>query len=178
MTICGLWHGASWGFILWGASYGLLLIISLLTKSIRKKITKLFKVSKYLFVYKIFRITIVFSLVTLLWILFRANTLTDALIFYKNLFLGWNNFVLSLTNILFLRSIYETFGITTLEFFLSIMGIIVLITIEALQSKYNIFKFLKSRNIFVRWTLYYAILVIIIFYGAFNSSQGFIYMQF
>lgn len=178
MTICGLWHGASWGFILWGGFHGLFLALSLATKNVRKKITKFIRLSNYPVIHNIIRMLFIFAIVSLLWILFRANTLTEAVLIYKNLFIGWNNFVIGLTNPSFLRSIFGAFGITENEFYISMIAILVLMFVEIIQTKYNIIDYLKNKNVFVRWSVYYAVIIIIVFYGAFNSSQGFIYMQF
>ncbi len=35
-TLCGLWHGASWGFVLWGAAHGVMLCLHKLLRDGRK----------------------------------------------------------------------------------------------------------------------------------------------
>ena len=68
--VSGLWHGANWTFIFWGAYHGLLVCFYKLTK---KKIPSLNKEgwggSKYL------NILIVFILVTIGWMVFRCNSI-------------------------------------------------------------------------------------------------------
>lgn len=73
MTISGLWHGASYTFIIWGFCNGLIICIE--------------KIFKYdLIKFKKARIIINIFLVFNLWVLFRCNTLENSIIFYKNLY--------------------------------------------------------------------------------------------
>lgn len=94
--ISGLWHGASWGFIIWGTLHGFYYIFGEITKKFRRKvvefigITKLPKTNKYL------QIFLTFSLVCFSWIFFRANNLKDAFYIIGNLFSGMPLQVLSI----------------------------------------------------------------------------------
>ena len=66
MLIGGLWHGASWNFVLWGAYQGLILIIFRLLNLKPSQST----ISKILFHISFFHLTM-FG-----WLLFRANSFT------------------------------------------------------------------------------------------------------
>jgi alginate O-acetyltransferase complex protein AlgI len=74
MVICGLWHGASWNFIIWGAFFGLLLIIDkfisgkIFSESFPYKFSQSYSL-------KIIAILITQYLVLLGWIIFRINDL-------------------------------------------------------------------------------------------------------
>lgn len=73
--MCGLWHGASFNFIVWGMFYAFFLIIERLGFSeILKKIPSVFR-----HIYAILIILIG-------WVFFRADTLTAALLYIKNMF--------------------------------------------------------------------------------------------
>ena len=76
MLLGGLWHGAGWGFVLWGAMHGIGLIIVHITK---------ITLSKYI------AITLTFIYVTLLWVLFFSSDISSAIDLYKKLFL-FDNF--------------------------------------------------------------------------------------
>jgi alginate O-acetyltransferase complex protein AlgI len=65
MTLGGLWHGAAWGFVLWGALHGLALVVE---RVLRGR----FSVPTWL------RWLVVFNLIVLLWIPFRAPDLSLA----------------------------------------------------------------------------------------------------
>jgi alginate O-acetyltransferase complex protein AlgI len=73
--VSGLWHGASWNFVLWGAFHGLFLILDRLF--LLKILEKIGKVPSVLFT---------FFVVAMAWVLFRIENWNDALTFYKQLF--------------------------------------------------------------------------------------------
>lgn len=72
----GLWHGASFNFILWGLWHGLFLIIERIFLSKLLEQNKL-KILNHIYVILVF---------VLGWVLFRANNLTHALELYKLMF--------------------------------------------------------------------------------------------
>ncbi len=83
MLIGGFWHGADWKFVFWGAGHGLLLIFHKLSLRYPRKDwmnTRWFDAFSWLFT---------FSVVALLWVPFRANSLEDAFVIYSNLFSGF-----------------------------------------------------------------------------------------
>ena len=80
MLIGGLWHGASWLFVFWGAIHGSLLIIE---RILRKMFDGIIKDNYPL---KLTAILLTFLAVSLAWIPFRAETVADALSITRNLF--------------------------------------------------------------------------------------------
>ena len=72
--LSGLWHGASWSFVMWGALHGFFLSLE-----------KLFGVSKENTKSHLL-ILIVFPLVLLTWVPFRVENISDAFTFYSYLF--------------------------------------------------------------------------------------------
>ncbi len=73
--ISGLWHGASWNFVLWGAFHGVFLILD---RTLYGKIMS--KIGNF------FRIILTFFIVMLGWVLFRIEDIDNAFYFYKVLF--------------------------------------------------------------------------------------------
>jgi alginate O-acetyltransferase complex protein AlgI len=84
MAICGLWHGASWNFVLWGVLHGFGLILNRLTKQITSY-KALFKDEKQVLSRIVF-IPVTFVFVCIGWVLFRANDLDTAMLFYSKIF--------------------------------------------------------------------------------------------
>ena len=66
MLVGGLWHGAGWNFILWGAGHGFLLAL--------ERSHPVFQFLKGRFAYRL----VVFLLVTLLWVPFRTGGFPDS----------------------------------------------------------------------------------------------------
>jgi len=82
--ISGLWHGASWGFVIWGGLHGLYMACSAIWKPYQKRLYKALRVEKTPYL-KSWQIFITFNLVSLAWVFFRANSLDDALYVVLNL---------------------------------------------------------------------------------------------
>ena len=87
--ISGIWHGANWTFVIWGLMHGVLQIIEgllhpLIVKAFEKKNIDYNKT-----ILRVLRIIFTFTLVSLTWIPFRANNISDALQAYKLLFTDW-----------------------------------------------------------------------------------------
>ena len=74
--VSGLWHGASWTFILWGTLHGSFMI---LTKHFKKYVDKVPKIVSRI-------ITLLF--VNFCWILFRANSMENFRQMMKSIFQG------------------------------------------------------------------------------------------
>ena len=89
--VSGLWHGANWTFVIWGAIHGLYQIFGTLTLKTRNKlISKVGLSDKSALVVWVRRVN-TFILVGLAWLFFRANTVTDAFSLLEKLFVtGWN----------------------------------------------------------------------------------------
>ena len=84
--VSGLWHGANWTFVIWGAIHGVYQVIGNLTaKPRRALIERCGRTEKSLPVVWIRRV-ITFALVAFAWIFFRANNVSDAFSFVGTLF--------------------------------------------------------------------------------------------
>ncbi len=71
----GLWHGASWSFVIWGAYHGLFLVLErLFLNNVYKKIGKFLST------------IITFFLVMIGWVFFRIERLPDVFAYLKRLF--------------------------------------------------------------------------------------------
>lgn len=73
--LSGLWHGASWNFILWGVFHGSFLVLD-----------RLFLMRFYQAIGRPISTLITFILVMLGWVVFRIESLGDAMTFYQRLF--------------------------------------------------------------------------------------------
>jgi len=82
MVIGGLWHGAGWQFIIWGAYHGLLLVLHRLWSQFAQTKDWAWRKTKW---WKVLSIVLVFHWVTLGWIWFRAANMQDALLVIQNL---------------------------------------------------------------------------------------------
>ena len=82
--LSGLWHGARWTFVLWGAAHGLLLCADVFWLPRRERLTARWPAAARHAAAAV-ETLVTFGLVTLLWILFRANSLADAATIFSRL---------------------------------------------------------------------------------------------
>ncbi len=74
-TVCGIWHGANWTFMLWGAAYGVLLIVERWLRSVHLFDRINSKAGRA--VVGALNVGKTFVVVTLLWSVFRAPSFSD-----------------------------------------------------------------------------------------------------
>ncbi len=83
MLIGGLWHGAAWKFVFWGAMHGVGLAVHKASKPILEKIPNNYPV-------KVLSWTVTIVYVSLLWVFFRAESWTDSWLIIKNIFTNFS----------------------------------------------------------------------------------------
>lgn len=83
MLIGGLWHGAAWKFVFWGAMHGVGLAIHKACLPILKKIP-----DNFLTIFISWALTFVY--VSLLWVFFRAASFEESLLIIKNIFVDFD----------------------------------------------------------------------------------------
>jgi D-alanyl-lipoteichoic acid acyltransferase DltB (MBOAT superfamily) len=168
--VSGLWHGASWLFVIWGGIHGFYIVFALFTKNLREKFNKFFHFDKAPFL----SVVTTFLLVSFAWIFFRAKSLHSAFYIAKHIFTGIPDLIDTLFHH---QSVLEYLGLSNSELLLSVFLILFLEFVHYFQSKTNITKLLKQKPAYIRWAVYYAIFFAIIFLGIFEKRQ-FIYFQF
>ena len=182
MFIAGLWHGASWNFVIWGSLIGVYLVFSYFTKKIRRRIIKLFRLNRFPKIHKLLSASITFSLISFVWIFFRANTIGNAKYIIRHLYTGFSGYFkmvfFNLTTFHF-KAISAPFllGLKPIEFYFTILTILFLFAIQMFQRKRNIREFISKQHFLIRWTGYIIIIFIILLFGKFETRQ-FIYLQF
>ncbi len=75
--ISGLWHGASWNFVFWGAYHGTFLALE-----------RAFLLRVYDKIGKFFRTVLTFLVVVIGWVFFRVEKFNDAILFIKRMFIA------------------------------------------------------------------------------------------
>jgi alginate O-acetyltransferase complex protein AlgI len=154
--ISGIWHGANWTFVIWGALHGLYQIVEIFIfkkKSTQKSTSIIIIISRRILTY---------FLVCFAWIFFRANNVTEAFFIV--------NSILTKPGSLFTNNIDSII--------LGVMGILTLMFFEYLEEKKSksLF-FLDNKNYLTRWGVYILLIFIILLFGVFDGGQ-FIYFQF
>ncbi len=160
--VSGLWHGANWTFIIWGALHGTYLVIGQLTQDFKTKIKLGLGIERSSKFNKTQEIFFTCVLAVFAWIFFRANSLETATVLIKRM--------VSAPGGLFLSA--------PAHFIYGILGIIVLFSVEVAQEYFpNRIKIFNNQRAWVRITAYSTVILAILLFGVFDGGQ-FIYFQF
>lgn len=172
--ISGIWHGAAWTYVLWGVMHGVYQIVGNLTEKPRSALYERLRIDQNSSALLWWRRLCTFALVCLAWVAFRADSLSDMSLIYKELFCGWQGIDISSS----LRAIELTpLGMATV-----ILSILVLWQMDkqiALKNaeKGTFSQILPARAltyIVICWTIAAAWLILL----AESRQAGFIYFQF
>ncbi|MCI9140716.1 MAG: MBOAT family protein [Lachnospiraceae bacterium] len=158
--VSGLWHGASWNFVIWGGIHGLFQVIeNSIPSSLNKRKGLMRQVG----------LTIgTFLLVNFAWIFFRANTWEDAVYFIRNMFVRWS-----------ISQALADLGMSG-KHVVRIGGILMsLLLFDYFNQQKDLLKEMGKLWLPLRWLLYFAIVLLIVVLKIHNgTSQQFIYFQF
>ena len=175
----GLWHGASWAFVAWGAIHGLYQVFG----DIRRRIgPRLKEKAPYLTVktnclsWKLLQVVTTYALVTFSWIFFRADSLTHACIYISRIFTKPTPWVL------FNGGLYSL-GLDRTEANILFTSLIVLFLVDLIRyfKGLTLDAFLAEQNMWFSWFVTIALIVSIFIYGKYGplfDAKQFIYFQF
>jgi D-alanyl-lipoteichoic acid acyltransferase DltB (MBOAT superfamily) len=158
--VSGMWHGANWTFLVWGALHGFYAVMSKLTLPARDRFVEKLHVPTLLV--NGVRIFVTFQLVSLAWIFFRADSISQA-----------NHIMLQI----FSMSGSELFIPELDKFAYGIIAILILLFIDFVHETKRFALNFTVQPRAIRWASYATIIVIMILIGVFDESQ-FIYFQF
>lgn len=114
--VSGLWHGANWTYVIWGALHGIYQIVGSLTRKGRDALLQKIGLAPDCPIVKAMRQAITFVLVAFAWLFFRANTPSDALILLGKLVTDWSSIgqTLEIMNLNPIAILISIFSIATL----------------------------------------------------------------
>ena len=171
--VSGLWHGANWTFVIWGALHGTYLIIALALTNPKKQFSSLIQKQSKSF-NKLLDVTITFILVAFAWIFFRANNLDDAIYIISNLFVNYNE-ILNLSE---LRTQFRGLGLFQEDLIKCFLLILALFLYSSYERSGNVWEKLQEKPKWIRWSIYYILVYGILFIAPHSNVNNFIYFQF
>lgn len=171
--ISGLWHGASWTFVVWGALHGIYLIIGQVLKPIIERFVSNIKLDKLPLLHRFIQVSITCSLVCFAWIFFRANSINDAIYIVDNLFAN----ISQCFDIGYIVTTIFGLSLNSIETVIALASIGVLILVSLFQRNGSIRTKIHQTPNIVRFMLYCTSIVVLIVFSYVGNSQ-FIYFQF
>lgn len=158
-VVSGLWHGASWNFVIWGFINGFFMVV----------LDRIIKWNPTNVPIKVVSWGITMSIWTISLIFFRSSTFADAITVFHNLFASSTDiFEHGLNDKNFYFTIYCLVGLMSVEFVFKMWG-----------EKIEMWFYEKS-PFFIRWTLYFIIPLSVLYLGIYGdgNDNNFIYFQF
>ena len=156
MLIGGLWHGASWLFVIWGGLHGIYLVLEHVFRSFITLKRPLSAITQ------VFLIILTFLVVSVTWVFFRAENLQDAMTMFTNL---------SKT------SAPHQPQITALELFWALATVVALVSWHIKTRKSSIESFFQKQTAIVKGLLLLFMLTVIFMFAS-GDDRAFIYFQF
>ena len=173
--VSGLWHGAAWHYVLWGAIHGIMRVTGELTLKIREKIYNALHFRRDTLAVTLWKMLCTFSLVSVAWIFFRGESIRQSVDIFCNIFREYNPWVL--TN----GSIFEL-GLDAKEWNVLLVALLFLVVADCLRyCKMNLVELFMKQNLWFRWIIFYiGIMAVVLFgvYGPQYDAAQFIYFQF
>jgi len=169
----GLWHGANWTFVVWGALHGAYIVLGRMLAPVRQKLVKLTRINKLPLIHKCLQVAFTFCLISFAWIFFRANSIKDAFYIVTHLFTG----IGKITDVKYLVNSISNMALTKFQLIISVAGIIIIELVHLFQRKGSVFDRISEKPALIRWAAY-SILIITTFWLAFSENKQFIYFQF
>ena len=171
--VSGLWHGANWTFVIWGALHGSFLIFAIIFAQPKEKINQFIK-NRNIFLNKIFDVSITFILVAFAWIFFRSNNINDAIYVVSNLNLN----VAGLLNLDELSMQFRGLGLFKEDIIKCMFLILMLCLYSTYERSEDVWKKLQKKPRWIRWSIYYILVYGILFVAPHSNVNNFIYFQF
>lgn len=172
--VSGLWHGASWNYVIWGGIHGIYQIIGKLLMPIRNWIVKHTAIDRESWTHKLYKIVCTFVLVDFAWIFFRADSATVAVRMIKSIFSSMNLWIF------FDGEIYNL-GLGRVEFGIAIFALLIVLFVSCIEKKVKIYQKFCEQRISIQISMVFVSIIIILVYGIYGPSYDasqFIYFQF
>jgi len=165
--VSGLWHGANWTFVAWGALHGIYMLASVATWSRRERLRAWIERRGLGGPHHALRVLITFHLALVAWVFFRARSFSDAI------------FVLSHAVGDF-HLVFQGHGLPLdgFELAVAVSGIVLMELAERAEARGATRPALSAAPLWLRWPAYYAAAAALLLFGYFGPTNQFIYFQF
>lgn len=155
--VSGLWHGANWTFVVWGA-YHAFLFLPLILLGKNRKYTNIVAEGRWMPTLKEFgQMLLTFTLVVIGWIIFRAD----------NLGMAWE----------YICRLFTSGGLKPVGSTLTLISIILMLVVEWLhRQKAHGLEISYLNSHILKYTIYIGLAILMFF--SYTNSESFIYFQF
>ena len=174
--LVGLWHGPNWKYVAYGIWNGLFIMSGILFENQYKNLLSLLHINSDSKLFNIFRMIRTFLICSIGRLFSRADTLIGALAMFKLMFTKF--FDVSYLN----RELLASLGLDLPNWILVFVVFILILYIDYLkEKKIDIRQEIASKNIIIRWVIYYILIMSILVFGLYGGAydgSSFIYGRF
>lgn len=173
--VSGLWHGASWNYVIWGCLNGIFQVIGDIFRPLREWVMDRLHIDRKAFSHRLLQILITFVLIDFTWIFFRATGDQSIEIIgrilgqYDGAWFTWGD------NLAVMGLTVQTRNVLVVS-----MGIL-LIADLCRYHEINLIQWLTGQGIWFRWLVYFAAVFGVLVFGVYGPGYDpsqFIYFQF
>jgi alginate O-acetyltransferase complex protein AlgI len=164
--VSGLWHGANWTFVCWGAIHGAYLVCANLTAHARARVRAAVGLATRPGLTAVVQTVVTFHLVLIAWVFFRAPSVADAGTVIGRMVSGRG-----------VRDPYADLGLGAFDLAIGAGALALLELFQWATTLRELPEWLRPQPLWLRWSVYYSLVALVVFLGRF-SSQAFIYFQF
>lgn len=172
--IIGIWHEASWNYVAFGLTNGLIIGSSTLFRPLFKKINKILHINEESATWKLFQMIRTF-LICMLMRVSHSGSLLISITMLKSIFTTFNPWIL------FDGSLYTNYGLTETDFHILFFSCTIFFVVSLLQERgYSIRAWISRQGIVFRWSVYMFLIFMTMMFAVLENDLvgGFLYAQF
>lgn len=172
--LTGIWHGTGWNYVVWGLYYGIIIICSTFFVGKYRKLGEKLHIDTTTKSYRTFQMVRTFLVFAGGRMITAPGTLADTWTGVRQMFASFNPWI-------FWDGTLYGMGLDYKDWCVVIIGLFLVRRISIFQEKESFREAVASRNIVLRWLIYYgAFFAIVIFgmYGPGYNVSNFIYSNF
>lgn len=159
----GLWHGAGWNYIFFGLYHFVLILMGSLMENVVIKITTKLHIDRTSKIYRVLQSIKMTIFVFIGELFFRAPTVSMGFDMLKKMFTSFSVPKGELLSI----------GLDIADYLILVIALVFIFVISLLREKnISIREEISKKPIIVRWTLYYALILSIIIFGAYGAGYA------
>lgn len=171
--LSGLWHGANWTFVCWGALHGFYMVVeTIFRKYVFHRAEKDQPGKKGSGILPLLQMLLTFTLVCFAWVFFRANTLADAFYGLGHMFDGISS------PIQYVADAARLLGLDRYDLIVRLLPVALLAVYDFANRKTDVLTVISKWKPVVRWSVYVIVMWFVLFYPGTGGGAEFIYFQF
>ena len=172
-AVSGLWHGAGVTYLVWGLLNGAYQIAGRLLAPARSWTLRALRIDPATAGHRVLQTVMTFTLITIAWVFFRANSMSDALFIVTRMFVPtpW-----TLTSGALLKQ-----GLSAAELGVALISAFAVFGVEWVSLRSDLLGALRAQHVAYRWAFYYVLILAVVVFGAYGgvyAAANFVYFKY